>query len=56
MTIIEDWSKTEIRGVIRLLHAKVTKPSDIHRELVTVYGNDDMGKTQIVRYSKFSEG
>ena len=56
-TVIEDWSKTEVRGVIRFLHAKGTKPSDIHGELVTVYGNNVMSKKQVYAWcSKFSEG
>lgn len=55
LNIIEDFSKSEVREVIRFLHEKGTKPSDIHRELVAVYGND--GKTQVYDwFCKFSEG
>ena len=56
-TTIENWSKTEVRGVIRFLNAKGIKPSDIYRELITVYGIDVMGKTQVYDWCrKFSEG
>lgn len=39
-TTITVWSKEEIRGVIRFLWAKGCNPTDIHKELTTVYSGD----------------
>ena len=46
-TPIENWSKSEIRAVVRFLHAKGKNPTEIHSELTSVYGKDVMSKTGV---------
>src|SRR5215510_7609649 len=54
---IEQWTNVEVRGVIRFLQAKGNTPSEIQRELVTVYGDQVMSKKQIWVWCKaFNEG
>ena len=56
-TLIFQWSKEEIRGVIRFLHAKSTPPSKIHSELVSVYGEDVMSLKQVIFWcNEFQQG
>ena len=55
--ITEEWSKVEVRSVIRFLHAKGKGPTEIHRELVSVYGDGVMTRKQVsVWCTAFSEG
>jgi len=54
---IEQWTNVEVRGVIRFLQAKGNTPSEIHRELVAVYGDQVMSKKQVWVWCKaFNEG
>lgn len=46
-TTITVWSKDEIRGVIRFLWAKGCNPTDIHKELTTVYSGDILSVQQV---------
>ena len=56
-TISEKWSKSEIRAVIRFLHAKGNTPTKIHYELVSVYGKNVMSKKQVYQwYSMLQTG
>ncbi|GFX89150.1 uncharacterized protein TNCV_20461 [Trichonephila clavipes] len=52
----ENPSKCEVHTVIRFLHAKVQQPADIHKEIVSVYGNimNRQNVTKLCRH--FSEG
>lgn len=44
---IEKWSKVEVRGVIRFLHAEGKNPAEIYRKLVAVYGDKVMSCKQV---------
>lgn len=56
-TIIENWSKSEVRAVVRFLHAKGNNPTQIHNELVSVYGKDVMTKPGVYQWcSMFKAG
>ncbi|GBM40536.1 hypothetical protein AVEN_76942-1 [Araneus ventricosus] len=49
-------AKCEVRSVIRFLHAKGECPADIHRQLVSVYGNI-MNRQNVTKLCRaFSEG
>jgi hypothetical protein len=41
-TVLKEWTKEEVRSVILLLWAKRVSPVEIHHELVTVHGANDM--------------
>lgn len=51
-TRLELWSKEEIRAVIRFLNAKHVSPSEIHRQLVEVYGGHVMSKPHVYKWCK----
>ncbi|GFX09808.1 uncharacterized protein TNCV_654071 [Trichonephila clavipes] len=36
---IQNPTKYEVRSVLRFLHGKGQRPADIHKEIVSVYGN-----------------
>ena len=44
---LETWSKEEIRAVIRFLNAKSLNPTEIHKELQSVYGEHVISRTQV---------
>ena len=54
-TPIENWSKSEIRAVVRFLHAKGNNPTEIHSELTSVYGKDVMSKTGVYQWCSMFE-
>ena len=55
--LIEKWTNLEVRSVIRFLHAKGKTPTEIHRELVAVYGEHVLSRKQVsIWCSAFSEG
>ncbi|GFO06842.1 histone-lysine N-methyltransferase SETMAR [Plakobranchus ocellatus] len=37
-TPIKEWSKLEVRAVVRFLFSKGTKPSEIHKQIAETYG------------------
>ncbi|GFN75571.1 histone-lysine N-methyltransferase SETMAR [Plakobranchus ocellatus] len=37
-TPIKEWSKLEVRAVVRFLFLKETKPSEIHKQIAETYG------------------
>jgi hypothetical protein len=41
---IQNPAKCEVRAVIRFLHAKEETAAEIHRQLVSVYGEDVMNR------------
>lgn len=54
---VEQWTSIEVRGVIRFLQAKGNTPSEIHRELVAVYGDQVMSRKPVWVWCKaFNEG
>ena len=56
-TTIFQWTKEEIRGVNRFLHAKSSPPTKIHEKLISVYGQDAMSLKQVIFwYNEFQQG
>ena len=56
-TPIEIWSKVEVRGAVRFLHAWGKNPTEIHVQIAKTYGEDAMSKRQVYRWcSLFQEG
>ena len=47
---LETWSKEEIRAVIRFLNAKSLNPTEIHKELQSVYGEHVISRTQVYHW------
>ncbi|GFQ97638.1 uncharacterized protein TNCT_101421 [Trichonephila clavata] len=53
---IQNPAKCEVRSVIRFLPAKGQRPVDIHKEIVSVYGNI-MNRQNVTKWCRhFSEG
>jgi len=51
------WSSDEVRAVIRFLNAKHVSPSNIHTQLVQVYGENVISKCNVYEWcKKFSKG
>ena len=46
-TLLENWSRVEVRSVIRFLTAKGLKPIEIHAEIKSAYGEKVMAKSQV---------
>ncbi|GFO49520.1 histone-lysine N-methyltransferase SETMAR [Plakobranchus ocellatus] len=53
-TPIKEWSKLEVRGVVRFLFSKETKPSEIHKQIAETYGEGAMSRSRV--YQWFGEG
>ena len=47
---LETWSKEEIRAVIRFLNAKSLNPTEIHKELQSVYGEHVISRSQVYHW------
>jgi hypothetical protein len=45
--LAEAWSNIEVRSVIRFLLVKGTSPTEIHRQLVEVYGANVMSPKHV---------
>jgi DNA-binding NarL/FixJ family response regulator len=57
MPLIENSSSVEVRTVIRFLNAKQKSPTDIHKEVVEVYGLNVISCRQVsVWCNQFKEG
>ncbi|GFS03522.1 histone-lysine N-methyltransferase SETMAR [Elysia marginata] len=52
---LETWSKEEIRAVIRFLNAKSLNPTEIHKELQSVYGEPVISRTQVYHWCNLFE-
>ena len=53
---IQSPAKCEVRSVIRFLNAKGERPAEIHKQIVTVYGNV-MNRQYVTKWRReFSEG
>jgi hypothetical protein len=54
---IQNPVKCEVRAVIRFLHAKGETAAEIHRQLVSVYGEDVMNwQNGVVNWKRDDEG
>src|SRR5215469_4145370 len=56
-TPLNYWSSDVVRAVIRFLNAKHVSPTEIHIQLVEVYGKNVMTKCSVFKWcKKFDEG
>ena len=56
-TPIKDWSKLEVRAVVRFLFSKGTKPSEIHKQIAETYGEGAMSRSRVYQWCTwFGEG
>jgi hypothetical protein len=57
MPLIENPSSVEVRAVIQFLNAKQKLPTEIHKELVEVYGEHLISRKQVsVWCNQFKKG
>jgi hypothetical protein len=49
---IQNPTKCEVRTVIRFLHAKGETAAEIHRQLLSVYGEDVMNRQNVARWCR----
>jgi hypothetical protein len=57
MPLIENLSSIEVRAVISFLNAKQKSPTEIHKEVVEVYGENVISRKQVsVWCNEFKEG
>jgi hypothetical protein len=47
MHLTKNASSIEVRAVIRFLNAKQTSPTEIHKEVVEVYGENVISRKQV---------
>jgi hypothetical protein len=47
---VQNPAKCEVRVVIRFLHAKAETAAEIHRKLVSVYGEDVMNRQIVAKW------
>ncbi|GFO02570.1 histone-lysine N-methyltransferase SETMAR [Plakobranchus ocellatus] len=56
-TPIKEWSKLEVRAVVRFLFLKGTKPSEIHKQIAETYGESAMSRSRVYQWCTwFGEG
>ncbi|GFO41314.1 histone-lysine N-methyltransferase SETMAR [Plakobranchus ocellatus] len=56
-TPIKEWSKLEVRAVVRFLFSKGTKPSKIHKQIAETYGEGAMSRSRVYQgCTWFGEG
>ncbi|GFO18336.1 histone-lysine N-methyltransferase SETMAR [Plakobranchus ocellatus] len=56
-TPIKEWSKLEVRAVVRFLFSKGTKPSEIHKQIAETYGEGAMSRSRVYQWCTwFGEG
>ncbi|GFO02482.1 histone-lysine N-methyltransferase SETMAR [Plakobranchus ocellatus] len=56
-TPIKEWSKLEVRAVVRLLFSKGTKTSEIHKQIAETYGEGAMSRSREYQWCTwFGEG
>jgi hypothetical protein len=48
MPLIENPSSVEVRAVFRFLNAKQKPPTEIHKEVVEVYGENVISRNQVL--------
>jgi hypothetical protein len=49
---IQNPAKCEVRAVIRFLHAKAETAVEIHRQIVSVYGEDVMNRQNVAKWCR----
>ncbi|GFO13271.1 histone-lysine N-methyltransferase SETMAR [Plakobranchus ocellatus] len=49
-TPIKEWSKLEVRAVVRFLFSKGTKPSEIHKRIAETYGEGAMSRSRVYQW------
>jgi hypothetical protein len=49
---IQNPTKYEVRAVIRFLHAKRESAAEIHRQLVSVYGEGVMNRQNVAKWCR----
>ena len=54
-TTIENASKSEVRSVIRFLHAQGKNGKEIHSQIVATYGGGFISKSQVYRWCSLSD-
>ncbi|GFO45812.1 histone-lysine N-methyltransferase [Plakobranchus ocellatus] len=55
-TPIKEWSKLEVRAVVRFLFSKGTKP-EIHKQIAETYGKAAMSRSRVYQWCTwFGEG
>jgi transposase len=55
--VIENYSKFEVRAVVRFLHAEGVSQSEIHHRLVSVYGQNVFSRKEVAVWcNKFKHG
>ncbi|GFR81289.1 histone-lysine N-methyltransferase SETMAR [Elysia marginata] len=55
-TPIRDWSKLEVRAVVRFLFSKGIRPSEFHKQIAEKYGDGDMSRCRVYQYAWYGEG
>lgn len=54
---LDSWTREEVRSVVRFLNAKGLQPTEIHKQLVEVYGEKVMVKSKVYSWcKKFNAG
>jgi histone-lysine N-methyltransferase SETMAR len=54
---IDSWTTEEVRAVIRFLNAKGVSPSEIHTQLIEVYGENVTSKSNVYQWCRnFNQG
>ncbi|GFO41773.1 histone-lysine N-methyltransferase SETMAR [Plakobranchus ocellatus] len=57
VTPIKEWSKLEVRAVVRFLFSKGTKPSEFHKQIAETYGEGAMSRSRVYQWCTwFGEG
>ncbi|GFO26534.1 histone-lysine N-methyltransferase SETMAR [Plakobranchus ocellatus] len=49
-TAIKEWSKLEVRAVVRFLFSKGIKPSEIHKQIAETYGEGAMSRSRVYQW------
>lgn len=49
---LEKWSRAEVRAVIRFLWAKNVSVSEIHSQMVEVYGEEAMSRHHVAKWCR----
>ncbi|XP_035212130.1 protein GVQW3-like [Stegodyphus dumicola] len=49
---LEKWSRVQVRALIRFLWAKNVAASEIHRQIIEVYGDKAMSRQQVAKWCR----
>ncbi|GFO31656.1 histone-lysine N-methyltransferase SETMAR [Plakobranchus ocellatus] len=53
---LKEWSKLEVRAVVRFSFSKGTKPSEIHKQIVETYGEGAMSRSRVYQWCTWFGG